>query len=460
MQLVTTLVAFIIVIGVLIFVHEAGHFAAAKAVGIQVLRFSLGFGKPIVRWRRGETEYMVCWIPFGGYVKMAGLEDEGVAGELEGGKGAVPVDPARAFDRKPVWARLIVICAGVTMNAILAFVIFAGLAATVGSPELNTTQVDSVATDGLPDGARALASLAPGDRIVRINDDTVRTWNDVFRAIVSGPDELRFHIAGRVEPIVVRFDRGGLTARQAVAEALIPRTPVMIRRLAAGRPAERAGIQPGDVIVGVDGEPVRSVTQFLGHIWQSPERPLQLDVLRRSDTLSVTVVPDRATGADARIPQRPAEYGFIGADVAPWEVRTQLPPAQAVVAGWEETWRTGALVLGFVKGLVLREVSMKDVGGPIFVAQASGQAARMGFDWLLRFMAFFSVNLAILNLLPIPILDGGQVVFLLAEAVRRKPLPLELRLRLTQIGFVLLVALMVLATSNDILRVIGNAFSR
>src|SRR5204862_5860544 len=176
-RVLLTPISLIVVVGVLIFVHEAGHFVVAKAVGIQVLRFSLGFGRPIVRWRRGETEYWISWIPFGGYVKMAGLEDEGMAGELEGGASADPIDPARAFDKKPVVMRLLVVCAGVTMNALLAFVIFAVLAGSVGTPELNTTQVDSVVTAPLPAGARALASLAPGDRIVRINDDSIRTWD-------------------------------------------------------------------------------------------------------------------------------------------------------------------------------------------------------------------------------------------------------------------------------------------
>lgn len=460
MQALTTFAAFLFVIGVLIFVHEAGHFAAAKAVGVQVLRFSLGFGRPIVSWRRGETEYWICWIPFGGYVKMAGLEDEGLAGELEGGKSAVVVDPARAFDRKPVWARLIVICAGVTMNAILAFVLFTGLAATVGTPELNTTQVDSVAADRLPEGARALATLVPGDRIERINGTPVATWDEVVRALLSGPAELRFEVAGRSEPVVVRLDKGGLPARQGVAEALTPRIPVMVKELEPGRPAARAGLAPGDVIVRVDGVALRSVEHFLGRVWESPERPLRLDVLRRGDTLSITVVPERATGPDKRYPKRPEVYGLIGAGLERSLVRVQRSAGQAVVKGWDETVQTTSLVLQVLKGLVFREVSMKDVGGPIFVAQASGQAARLGFDWLLRFMAFFSVNLAVLNLLPIPILDGGQVVFLLAEAVRRRPLPLQLRLRLTQIGFVVLLALMILVTSNDILRSLGNVFQR
>jgi regulator of sigma E protease len=455
-----TIGAFLVVLGVLIFVHEAGHFLVAKAVGIQVLRFSLGFGRPFLKWRRGETEYWVSWIPFGGYVKMAGLEEEGVAGQLEGGKSTESIDPARAFDRQPVWARLLVVCAGVTMNAVLAFVIYAGLAGTVGTLELDTTTIDSVAVDQLPPGAQALAALRPGDRIVRINDDSMRTWDDVARTIVTGPSELRFHVAGRPEPLVAHVGGGGLPERQAVVDALVERMPVVVQRLEVNRPAARAGLHPGDVVLTVDGVPVRSVERFLERIWTSEGRALVFEVSRGGRQLSFTIVPDTATGADPQYPKRPRTYGIIGAHVQPGVVRVRKPPGAAIVSGWQETARTATLILGFLKGLVLGQVSPRDIGGPLGVAQLSGQAARLGFDWLLRFMALFSVNLAILNLLPIPLLDGGQVVFLVAEAVRRKPLPLELRLRLTQIGFVVLLAIMVLATSNDVWRWFGHVFKR
>jgi regulator of sigma E protease len=455
-----TLIALIVVLGPLIFVHEMGHFLAAKAVGIQVLRFSLGFGRPVLRWRRGETEYWISWLPLGGYVKMAGLEDEGVAGSVEGGKVDVPVDPARAFDRKPVWARLIVICAGVTMNAVLAFVLFAGLAATVGAPELNTTQVDSVVVSKLPPGAEGLATLAPGDRIVGINGDSVRTWDDIARALLNGPQELQFHVAGRAQPVVVRLTQAGLGVRQAVLEALVPRPAIAVGRVEPERAAARAGIKSGDVIVNVDGVPLRSVDQFLARVWDSAKKPLRLGIQRGNDTLSVTVIPDEATGTDTRYPKRPPVYGLIGAEIRPAVVRIRHPGTDAIVAGWNETTRTGGLVLGVLKGLVLRQVSVREIGGPILVAQASAQAARLGVDWLLRFIAFFSINLAVLNLLPIPILDGGQVVFLLAEAIRRKPLPLELRLRLTHIGFVVLVGIMILATSNDVVRWLERVIKR
>jgi len=195
-------------------------------------------------------------------------------------------------------------------------------------------------------------------------------------------------------------------------------------------------------------------------VWDSAKKPLRLGIRRGNDTLSVVVIPDETTGTDARYPKRPLAYGVIGAEIRPVVVRIRHPGPDAIVAGWSETTRTAGLVLGVLKGLVLRQVSVREIGGPILVAQASAQAARLGVDWLLRFIAFFSINLAVLNLLPIPILDGGQVVFLLAEAIRRKPLPLQLRLRLTQIGFVVLVGIMILATSNDVVRWLERVIKR
>ena len=449
-----TLAALAVVLGPLIFVHEMGHFLAAKAVGVQVLRFSIGFGRPLWRRRRGETEYWLSWIPLGGYVKLATLEEEGPAGALEGGAAAVSIDPGRVIENKSVPARLVVMLAGVTMNALLAFFIFTGLAATVGSPELNTTQVDSVVVSKLPPGAQALATLASGDRIVRINGDSVRTWDDLARAIMSGPSELRFQVAGRAEAVLVQLDQGGLTRRQAVLEALVPRAPIAVGRLEPRRAAARAGIKSGDEIVSVDGVPLRSVDQFLARVWDSPKKALQLGIRRGNDTLSVTVIPEEATGTDARYPKRPPVYGLIGAELRAAVVRVRHPGADAIIAGWSETRRATGLVVGVLKGLVLRQVSVREIGGPILVAQASGQAARLGLDWLLRFIAFFSINLAVLNLLPIPILDGGQVLFLLIEAVRRKPLSVEVRTRLSQIGFLVVLGLMALALANDVLRIL------
>jgi len=192
-----TIASLIIVLGVLISVHEFGHFIVAKSVGIQVLRFSLGFGRPLIAWRRGETEYWISWIPLGGYVKMAGLEEEGMAGELEGGKAAVPIDPERAFDKKPLWARMAVILAGVTMNVLLAFAIYTSLGLAVGNPTRPTTQVDTVLASRVPPEAAALATLQRGDRILAINGDSVRNWEDVQTHLLLDTGSVRLDVAGK-----------------------------------------------------------------------------------------------------------------------------------------------------------------------------------------------------------------------------------------------------------------------
>jgi regulator of sigma E protease len=450
-----TIGAVVVVLGVLIFVHEMGHFLAAKAVGIQVLRFSLGFGRPVLSWRRGETEYWISWLPLGGYVKMAGLEEEGIAGSLEGGKADVAVDPARAFDRQPVWKRIIVILAGVTMNVVFAFVVYTGIAATVGSPELASTTIDSVTARALPPGAEALASLRFGDRIVRVNGDTIRSWNALLDHLLTGPSDLQIEVAGRAQAIDVRLADGKLTTRQALAQALVRLDPPRLGILEPGRTALRAGLKPGDLLLRANGDSLRSWTDVLHTVWRSPGKAIQFDVLRDHTHLSVTVVPEIKTETDTASP-RPRVYGAIGAGQDPPTVHLREPLMRAVISGAQETWARALVVVGFLKGLVLRETSVRDVGGLLTVGQISGQVARLGLDWYLTFLAFFSVNLAVLNLLPIPILDGGQLVFLIAEAVRRKPLSLKLRMVLTQVGFVVLLAIMILALTNDALRILPH----
>ncbi|HEX4628624.1 MAG TPA: RIP metalloprotease RseP, partial [Gemmatimonadales bacterium] len=361
------------------------------------------------------------------------------------------VDPARAFDRQPVWKRTIVILAGVSMNVVFAFLVYTGIAATVGSPELASTTIDSVTARALPPGTEALATLTFGDRIVRVNGDTVRSWNALLDRLLTGPTDLRIDVAGRDRPIAVRLPDGGLATRQAVAQALVRLDPPRLGILEPGRPALRAGLKPGDLLVRANGDTLRSWTAVLHAVWRSPGQPIRFDVVRDGAPLSVTVVPETKTETDTASP-RPHVYGAIGAGQDPPTVHLRESLASAVLSGAQETWARALVVVGFLKGLVLRETSVRDVGGLITVGQISGQVARLGLDWFLTFLAFFSVNLAVLNLLPIPILDGGQLVFLIAEAVRRKPLSLKLRMVLTQVGFVVLLAIMILALTNDALR--------
>ncbi|HEX9394204.1 MAG TPA: RIP metalloprotease RseP [Gemmatimonadales bacterium] len=446
-----TIGAVIVVLAVLIFVHELGHFIAAKAVGVQVLRFSLGFGKPLVSVRRGETEYWISMLPLGGYVKMAGMEEqEGIAGDLEGGRPTDTVDPARAFDRKPVWARLVVLLAGVTMNVLLAFVIYATMAATIGTPEVATTRIDSVAAAQLPAGAEPLAQLHSGDQILRINGDTVRSLNAIEKAVLHHGGELRFDVAGRAVPLVVNVDSSA-TTRLALLRALTWLEPPRVGVVVPGMPASRAGLRVGDMIVRVNGDTARSWSVVLHVLWRNPDTPVNLDVLRGDAVVHLVVTPARQEDKDS-IPPHPKIYGQIGAerDLPVMHVRQTL--AGAARAGAEDVAVRVRIIVGMVKGLLLGQLSVREVGGPILIAQVSGQMARLGFERFLDFLAFFSVNLAVLNLLPIPLLDGGQVAFVLAEGVRRRPLPLNVRLRLQQIGFVLLVCLMIFAIGNDVVR--------
>jgi len=455
-----TLAAFVVVIGVLIFIHEEGHFVVAKALGIQVLRFSLGFGRPILAWRRGETEYWISWIPFGGYVKMAGFEDEGVAGELEGGKSAQPIDPDRAFDRKPLWARLVVILAGVTMNAVFAVLVYTGLAYT-GTLEPNniaTTRVDSVVGSDLPPAAQALAALRRGDRITTVNGDSVRTWGDLQLKLANAPPPVTVRLAGRSDSLVLSIAQGDTAARVAMVLALSPYLEPVISSVTSGSAGGKAGLKPGDRILKVNGDTVVSWQDFARVARRNPEHPITVEVAQGTAHRSLTVTPDRREDTDP-VTKRTHVIGFVGVGAA-YPTLPRPGVLGAIRVGWAETRSRGGMILDFLAKLVTGRASLGELGGPILIGQISSQAARIGPATFLGFMAFLSINLAILNVLPIPILDGGQLVFLLAEAVRRRPLPLELRLRLTQIGFVVLVAIMILATSNDIRRLLGHVFRR
>lgn len=451
---VLAIAAGIVVLGVLIFVHELGHFLAAKSVGIAVVRFSFGLGSPTpLRMRRGETEYCVSWIPLGGYVKMAGLEEDGTAGKLEGPAdgGAWPVE--RTFDGKPLWARVWVISAGVLMNALFAVVVFACLAGAYGVREDRTTTVGSVDTLGLPLGAWALKGLRPGDRILRINGDSMAGWRDVQAALYTAADSrIRIEVAGRAEPVLLEVPASEREARAEIANALFPWRSPVIGEVTPGLPAAAAGVQSGDSVVRLDAVPVETWEQLVRLVESSADRAVTLVVRRGAGEISLTVTP-RATTVRDPLTRVARTVGKIG-------VGPQLPPLRrygalgAVGQGFVQAADAAGLVLFTLKGLVLGRISPREIGGPILVGQLSGQVARAGLEYFLSFMALFSMNLAILNLLPIPVLDGGHLVFLAIEAVRKKPVSDEQRARWTQIGFAVLVAIMLLALANDVLRLI------
>jgi regulator of sigma E protease len=452
----TTVVALIVVLGVLVFIHEAGHFIAAKWAGIYVHRFSLGLGSPI-RWltfRRGETEYSVSWIPLGGYVKMASGEEDIGSSPLEGGRPADEVPRDRMFESKPLWKRMVVILAGVTMNALFAWFLFTFLAAKNGRQIDPTTRVGRVVSELVPPAAEALKTLRPGTSIVAINGRRVSSWNDIEQRIIDvGESTVRLELADG-DSVEVPLHPDALEDRLKASQAIQPFRAAVIGQVIPSRPAARAGMAVGDTVVSVDGQPVQQWYDLLEVLRQDPGKVRTFVVARGTRHLSLSIRPDVETMTDPQGKVRPV--GRIGVAVQTSFRSESLSLTEAVEEGWKSTASASTQIVRTIRGLFSGRISKREVGGPIMIGQLAGESARMGLDSFLAFMALISINLAILNLLPVPILDGGQFVFLLAEGITRRPLPVKLRERLSMVGMVLIVLLMGLAFSNDIRRLFGG----
>ncbi|HEX6408357.1 MAG TPA: RIP metalloprotease RseP [Gemmatimonadales bacterium] len=451
-----TVLSLIVVLGVLVFVHEAGHFLAAKWAGIYVHRFSLGLGPPIpwLTFRRGETEYSISWLPLGGYVKMASSEEDIGSSALEGGAPTTVVPPNRVFEAKPIWQRMVVILAGVTMNALFAWAMFSFLAYKNGRQIDPVTTVGRVLTEGLPQEAAALKQITPGSKITRINGDTVTSWDEIVNEIanVSAP-EVRIDL-DRGQTVVLPIHPDALEERLKAAHALQPFRAPVIGEVLPDKPAARAGIRKGDSVVAVNGRQVGQWYDVLEEVQSGAGHTLALTVSRNGERQEVQMQPytDTVPGLDGK----PKPIGRIGIAVANDFISEKLNFAEAIGEGRRATAGASTQVVRTVRGLFSGRISGRNVGGPILIGQLAGESARMGLDTFLGFMALISINLAILNLLPVPVLDGGQFLFLLAEAVIRRPLPVKLRERLTTVGLVLIILLMGLAFSNDFRRLFGG----
>ena len=452
-----TLISLIVVLGVLVFVHEAGHFVAAKWAGIYVHRFSLGLGSPIpwLTARRGETEYSISWLPLGGYVKMASREEDASSTALEGGHAEAVVPPDRMFEAKPVWVRMVVILAGVTMNALFAWLLFTFLAVKNGRQIDPVTTVGRVVDELLPPEAVAFKQIPAGARIVRVNGTAVSTWDEITNTIATTADpEVRLELAdGSVVTAPIHPD--AIEQRAKAAQALQPYRAPVVGQVLPGRPASRAGIEPGDTIVAVNGHAVTQWYDLLELLQKNGAQPIHVGVARAAGHRDFDITPyvDSIVGPDGK---RQA-IGRIGVAVAGDFRSEPLTLVQAMGEGSRATVAASTQIVRTVRGLFSGRISKREVGGPILIGQLAGESARMGLDAFLGFMALISINLAVLNLLPVPVLDGGQFLFLLAEAVVRRPLPLKLRERLTMVGLVLIVVLMGLAFSNDLRRLFGSS---
>ncbi len=448
-----TLLATVIVLGVLIFVHELGHFWAAKAVGIEVQRFSIGLGPKLFGFRRGETEYVLSVIPLGGYVKMGGMDDE-VMERIEGGVVPERVPSDRDFDQKPIWARTLVISAGVIMNMIFAFAVYSFVAARWGIPEYASTRIGSVVADALPEGARALATIEPGSRVVRIGGETTRNWGEIVSSLYTAePGPITVDLVDPSRPVTITIPQDE-AERRALAGAFQPWIEAGAGSIMPGSPAEEAGLEPGDRIVSVAGAPTESWWDLVREIESRPGERVDVTLSREGRelvrTLNVASEQETRDGVTVAV-------GKIG--VGPPSSEMTYTPASiggALMHGYRETVAVTGLILGFLGDLVTGGISPRSVGSIVTIGQASGQAAQAGFEVFLRFMALFSVNLAVLNLLPIPVLDGGHLLFLGIEAVRGgRGLSPQQRLAWSNVGFIIIVGIMIWALSNDVLRLVG-----
>jgi regulator of sigma E protease len=447
-----TLGAFLVVLGVLVFVHELGHFLAAKAAGIMVHRFSLGIGSPIpwLTFTRGETEYSISWLPLGGYVKMATAENDGTTSVLEGGEPEDVAPPERRFESKPVWVRMIVILAGVTMNVIFAWGAFTWLAFKNGNLVESTTRVGRVVVDSLPPGAEQLAQVKPGARIVSVNGDSVESWDDVVEGLqqASGPSVTM--IFADSTHVVLNIPATALEARARAALAILPWRPPVIGQVLPSRPGERAGLQVGDTVVAIDSVPLTQWYQLLDLVEPASGKSLRFTIGRAGGRKVIEVTPEAEQVTDsAGVKHAVGKIGigsYLESRSEPYSV------VGAIKAGGRATLNASTLTFRQVHGLLNGQIDRHQVGGPILIAQMAGQQARLGITEFLAFMALVSINLAVLNLLPIPVLDGGQFMFLLAELVLRRPLSLRLRERFTIAGLVVVGALMIFAFWNDLAR--------
>ena len=424
-----TFISFVFVLGVLVFVHELGHFLVAKRAGIRVERFSLGFPPKAFGVTVGETEYCISWLPVGGYVKVAGMDDFG---------NGAPQGRPWEFQSKPIWVKMGVMAAGPFMNFLLGFLII--LAVRVGAGEyafLNSTRIGRLTAES----PLKTADVRPGDRIISVSGREVEDWAELSQALADA--------RGKQAVLeVLREERSFVVSVSVDADAtslgIDPFIPSTAGSVLSGRPAETAGLLPGDRIVSVDGVPVAQWWEMSQRISARPEQEIEIRWLRDGVEYAIQITP----GAEE---VQGKTVGRIGIGMS----RTPVGFGKAVLGSGNEMLRFTTAIFLFIKQLLSGEASGRALAGPVMIAQMAGESARQGWEALLSFMALLSVNLAILNLLPIPMLDGGHLMILTVEAAMRRPLSARHKEVLQRAGFAFLLFVMLYVTLGDITRIFG-----
>jgi regulator of sigma E protease len=429
----TTLLSFVFVLGVLVFVHELGHFLAVKRVGIRVLKFQLGFNPTVVSFRRGDTEYSIGALPLGGYVKMAGENPEDA-----------PTGRSDEFLSKTKWERFQVLIMGPVMNIALALVLTAVVAyqgVEKGAYE-DQPPVVGVVT---PDSVAARSDIKVGDRIVSVNGRPVSTWANFLNAVSTKPDrEIEIGLlrngleeTRRVTPSVIRqsrFEFGDV--------GVLPDVHPFVRSVQPGGAAEKAGMKTGDVVLEVNQQPITFNYHLKEAIAKHPDEAITLTILRDGQRQTI-----RAT------PARNGNEGLLGIGIGDETVKFKPGIKEAIQYSFEKNVEYSGLIFQTLWGLFTRETSPKQLMGPVAIAQLSGEAASLSWIALFSLMASISLNLGLLNLMPIPVLDGGHIFIMALEGLARRDFSMRVKEKMLLAGFVLILMLMVTVIYNDLTRI-------
>jgi regulator of sigma E protease len=429
----TTILAFLFVLGVLVFVHELGHFLVARWYGVRVHTFSLGFGPKLLKLRRGETEYCLSVIPLGGYVKLAGE----TAGDARTG---APDE----FLSKSKWIRFQVYLAGPVMNILLSIVVLAGVLSAGADEPLYESSAPVIGRVESGSPAEA-AGLRAGDRIANIDGQDVATWNDVAMAILpKAGRELALLVARDTQRLAVRVRANAVGRYETGDVGILPVLRPQILQVNPGSPAEAAGLRNGDVLLAIEGQPALDRDEAIRRIRQAGGQPLRVSVERAGTPLEVSVVPQGVPGE-----------GVMGVNLSAYEVRRVDPSfTEAFGMSLQQNWDNAVLIGRTLRGLVTRDTPVRQLMGPLAIGDLAGTAASMGWIALLNLMVMISLNLGLLNLMPVPVLDGGHIAILAVEGIARRDLSDKVKERILIAGAAVIAMLMVTVIYNDIARLL------
>jgi regulator of sigma E protease len=432
---ITNIISFIIVLGILIFVHELGHFIIAKKSGVGVLTFSLGFGRKLISKKIGETEYQISAFPLGGYVKIIGENPEEEVSEE---------DRRRSFSDKPIPTRVAIIGFGPFMNLVLAFVLLS-LVALIGFKVPAFIEAPPRVGWIEPDSPAQRAGLREGDLIIRINDRKVSNWEEVNLIVATNP-KTRMRLDIEREGVIITKELAPeeeeLFGRGYVG--LQPELHPVIDEIIKGDPADLGGLRKGDLVLSIDGEEMSHWLQMAMTIRKNPDKILTFRVKRDQEILSFSIRPKT-------VKARGKTIGLIGISPAGDTILKRYGPFRALLWGARKTLTFTKTTIEVFWRLLTRRISPRTVGGPILIFQMAGPAAKSITDFML-FIASLSIPLAVINIFPIPLLDGGHLLFLGIEAIRRKPIGARARDLAYRAGLVIIIMLMLFVFYNDISR--------